>query len=75
MAIGAKNKANCKIGLSTTSLEGPKGDGNKKVSTVCFGIAINDKVYTYTHIFKNISRTYIRKNSVKFILKRLNELL
>lgn len=76
MAIGAKNKANCEVGLSTTGLAGPKGgDKENPVGTVCFGIAVNDKVYTYRYVFKNISRQYIRKASVNYILKRLLEIL
>ena len=75
VAIGAKNRANANVGLSTTGLAGPNGDGVLKVGTVCFGIAINDKVYTYTKIFTNFGRSYIRKASVKFILNKLNELI
>lgn len=76
MAVGAKKKANCEVGLSTTGLAGPKGgDKERPVGTVCFGIAINDKVYTYRHVFKNISRGYIRKASVNYILKRLLDVL
>ena len=76
MAIGAKMRANCEVGLSTTGLAGPLG-GSKElpVGTVCFGIAIKDKVYTYKHVFKNRSRQYIRSASVKFILKKVLEVL
>lgn len=74
MAIGAKNSAKCEVGLSTTGIAGPSGEDEKRpVGTICFGIAINDDVYTYTHIFKNVSRQYIRKESVNFILNKLNE--
>ena len=76
MAIGAKERAKCEIGLSTTGLAGPDGgDEQRPVGTVCFGIAIKDKVYTYKHLFKNVSRRYIRNASVTFILKKLDELL
>lgn len=76
MAEGAKNRANAQVGLSTSGIAGPKGGTpSKVVGTVCFGIAINDKTYTYTHIFKNISRQYIRRSSVKFILRKVLELL
>ena len=76
MAEGAKQKANCQVGLSTTGLAGP-GGGTKElpVGTVCFGIAIKNDVFTYKQKFRNISRTYIRKKSVKFILKKLNKIL
>ena len=76
MAEGAKNRANAQVGLSTSGIAGPKGGTpSKVVGTVCFGIAINDKTYTYTHVFKNISRQYIRRSSVKFILRKVLELL
>lgn len=76
MAEGTKSRANADVGLATSGIAGPKGGTpTKVVGTVCFGIAIKDKTYTYTHVFKNISRQYIRNQSVKFILKRLLELL
>ena len=76
MAIGARNRAKCQVGLSTTGVAGPKGgDEERPVGTICFGIAIGNEVYTYRHVFKNISRQYIRKKGVKFILNRLDELL
>ena len=76
MAVGVMKRSKSDVGLSTTGVAGPNG-GSKfiPVGTVCFGIAIKDKVYTYKHIFKNISRQYIRKASVNFILKKLEELL
>ena len=76
MAEGAAKKAKANVGLSTTGLAGPKGGSEElPVGTVCFGITINDKTYAYRHVFKNISRQYIRKASVNFVLKRLLELL
>ncbi len=76
MAIGAMNRAKSEVGLSTTGLAGP-GGGSKElpVGTVCFGISIKDKVYTYTKVFKNKSRQGVRKASVKFILGKLEEIL
>ena len=76
MAIGAASKAKCKVGLSTTGLAGPKGEENGKVvGTVCFGIYVDGKVYTYMKVFPNISREYIRNESVNFILEKLIEVL
>ncbi|MBE7074523.1 MAG: CinA family protein [Clostridiales bacterium] len=76
MALGAAKHARAQIGLSTTGLAGPGGGTKERpVGTVCFGISINGDVYTFTHIFKNISRQYIRKASVKFILKKFVEIL
>ena len=76
MAVGAKDSAGCEVGLATTGIAGPKG-GTKEipVGTVCFGIVVKDKVYTYTNVFKNRSRQGVRKASVNFILNKLNELL
>ena len=75
MAKGVKEKSKANIGLATSGLAGPKGDGILPVGTVCFAIVINDRTYTYKHLFKNISRQYIRKASVKFILYKLLNLL
>ena len=76
MAEGAAKRANVNVGLSTSGIAGPNGGTKEKVvGTVCFGISINGKTTTYTHVFKNISRQYIRKASVKFILKRLLDIL
>lgn len=76
MAIGAMSKAKSEVGLSTTGLAGPGGGSEKlPVGTVCFGISIKDKVYTYTKVFKNKSRQGVRKASVKFILEKLEEIL
>ena len=74
MAEGAKKITNANVGLSTTGLAGPKGDGILPVGMVCFGISIEDKTYTYTHIFKG-PRQCVRKSSVKFILNKLLERL
>ena len=76
MAEGAARRAKCKVGLSTTGVAGPKGGTEKiPVGTVCFGIYIDGKTTTYRHVFKNISRQYVRNAAVKFILKRLEEQL
>lgn len=75
MALGAKKRASSQVGLSTTGLAGPSGDGIHEVGTVCFGIVINDKVHTFTKIYRNKSRMKIRKLGVSFILNKLLELL
>ena len=75
MALGAKKRASSQVGLSTTGLAGPSGDGIHEVGTVCFGIVINDKVHTFTQIYRNKSRMKIRKLGVSFILNKLLELL
>lgn len=76
MAEGAAKKANCKVGLSTTGVAGPKGGTESiPVGTVCFGICVDGKVTTYRHVFKSFSRQYVRKAAVKFVLEKLEELL
>ena len=76
MAQGAKQHAAANVGLATSGIAGPTGGTKTKpVGMVCFGICVQDKTYTFTHIFKNISRTYIRKQAVKYILKKLLEIL
>ena len=73
MALGATKHAQSQVGLSTTGFAGPGGgEENKPVGTVCFGINIEKQVYAYTHKFKNISRQYIRKASIIFILKKIS---
>jgi len=76
MAEGAAKKAKVEVGLSTTGIAGPNG-GTKEipVGTVCFGISINNKVYTYRNVFENMSRQEVRAVSVDFILEKLENLL
>ena len=76
MAKGAMEKSKCEVGLSTTGIAGPGGGSEDiPVGTVCFGIAIKNKVYTYKEVFRKKSRQGVRKSSVKFILNKLNEIL
>lgn len=76
MARGVALKSKANIGLSTSGIAGPTGGTiTKPVGMVCFGIYINGKEYTYTNVFENISRSYIRNASVVFILEKLYEIL
>lgn len=76
MAVGVKNKAKSNIGLSVTGLAGPSGGTlDKPVGTVCFGIAIENEIYSYTQQFGNIGRTNVRVKSVEFIIDKLIEIL
>lgn len=76
MAEGARLRARANIGLATSGIAGPTGGTkDKPVGMVCFGISVNGEIYSYTNIFKNISRQYIRNSSVNFILKKLLEIL
>jgi PncC family amidohydrolase len=76
MAFGAAKSAKAEIGVGITGIAGPMGGTDKKpVGTVCFGIQILDKSYTYTEYFKDKVRNDVRDSSVDFILKKLLELL
>ena len=76
MAEGARKRANANIGLSTSGIAGPTGGTKQKpVGMVCFGISIDGKIYTFTHIFKNVSREYIRKSSVNYAIAKANKLI
>lgn len=74
MALGVKQKSVSNIGVGITGLAGPSGGSlDKPVGMVCFGIAINDNVYTYTKQFGNIGRTNVRKEATSFITQKLIE--
>lgn len=76
MASGAAKTANSEIGVGITGIAGPLGGSETKpVGMVCFGIQINDRIYSYTEHFKNKSRNNVRNSSVEFVLKKLIELL
>src|SRR5689334_20437134 len=52
MALGVAQAADAEIGVGITGIAGPMGGTAKKpVGTVCFGIQIHDKSYTYTEYF------------------------
>ena len=76
MAIGALKEANAQVSLVTSGIAGPGGGSAKKpVGMVCFGIAIKDKVYTYTKQFGAIGRNAVREEAVDFILAEAIRLL
>lgn len=76
MAQGLQKISGAEVALSTSGIAGPSGGTPKKpVGMVCFGIAIKDKVYTYTKYFGNIGRQEVRGAAVSFILNTLNDLL
>jgi PncC family amidohydrolase len=76
MAFGVAQATDAEIGVGITGIAGPMGGTEKKpVGTVCFGIQIHDKSYTYTEYFQDKSRNDVRDSSVEFVLKKVLELL
>lgn len=69
MALAGKKFFNVDYCVSFTGNAGPSTMENKKVGLVY--MAINDKVYEKQFRFKN--RNWIRKKSVKFILKKIKK--
>ena len=75
MAIGVKETSKANVGVGITGLAGPAGGTPEiRVGTVCFGISINDAVYSYTNIFDG-SRNEVREKAVNFAIQKLLELL
>ena len=76
MANGVKSKALSNVGVGITGIAGPSGGTlEKPVGMVCFGIAIEDKTYTYTKQFGDIGRTNVRCKSTEFVIEKILELL
>ena len=75
MARGIAKTAGANIGVSVSGIAGPSGaTENKPVGMVCFGFSINGKIQVFTKYFKG-SRTKVRKQSTKFVINKLLELL
>ncbi|MCK4551460.1 MAG: CinA family protein [Tenericutes bacterium] len=71
MARKTKILTNSDIVISTTGEAGPNLDNESIViGTVCFGLIVNDKEYTYKQIFTG-DREGIINNSVLYILNNL----
>ena len=76
MANGVKSKASSNVGVGVTGIAGPSGGTlDKPIGMVCFGIAINDKTYTYTQQFGDIGRTNVRCKATEFVIEKILELL
>ncbi len=68
MALKSLNKAHSNVSISSTGVAGPTGGSDKTpVGTVCFGVCINENVYTTTKIFKG-SRNEVRKAASKYAI-------
>ena len=75
MAIGIAKQTHANVGVAFSGIAGPGGaTPTKRVGTVCFAFAINDKVTSYTKIFDG-DRMEVRKSSVDFAINTLLDLL
>ncbi len=76
MAKGIAKLASSEVGVATSGIAGPGGGTEfKPVGMVCFGLYIDNKIYTYTKYFSNLSRNDVRKAAVEFILNKLFEII
>ncbi|MBQ8952137.1 MAG: CinA family protein [Eubacterium sp.] len=76
MAQGVAAETGSQVGVGITGIAGPTGGvPGKPVGTVCFGIAVNGKVYTWRQEFGDLGRNVVRDVSVNFCYDRLVELL
>lgn len=73
MAVGARERAEAALAVSTTGIAGPGGGSSAKpVGTVWFGLASAHGVTTSTKIFAG-DRDAIRQQAVTFALALLQE--
>ena len=71
MARRTKQLTKSNVVISTTGEAGPVvNDNNVNIGTVCFGLIINDKEYTYLEKFSG-DRLDIIDDSSKFIINKL----
>lgn len=74
MAVGGKEKLNVDICVSFTGNAGPTVLDNKKVGEVYMGIAFNDKIDVFHHIFTG-DRNEIRNCAVQFACEKILQML
>ncbi len=76
MALGVAKKAKANVGVGISGIAGPTGaTATKPIGMVCFGIAINGKLHTYTEYFGNQGRNVVRALAVDYIFESLISLL
>ena len=76
MARGAAENAGAQVGVGITGYAGPSGgDKFAPKGTVCFGFFINGEEHTERIFIADKTRNMIREFSVRFAIKKLNELL
>lgn len=71
MAAGALKNSRAGIALSVTGIAGPDGgSAEKPVGLVWFGMALSGKpVVTEKRVFENFGRDFIRRETVRHVLK------
>lgn len=77
MARGIQKFAKAEVGCGVTGYAGPGGKDDKEVGTVCFAIAIKDKVVTKKHFFlteRNILREKVTMLIYYHLYKELREI-
>lgn len=74
MAVGGKEKLNVDICVSFTGNAGPTVLDNKKVGEVYMGIAFDDKINVFHHIFIG-DRNEIRNFAVQFACEKILQML
>jgi len=75
MAMGARQKSGCDIGISTTGIAGPTGGSDEKpVGTLWCAISCGDTTESY-HFYRNINRKANKIIFSQFIFKKLLEKL
>ena len=76
MVKGLHTLTNSEVCVSISGIAGPTGGTETKpVGMVCFGLKINDDIYTFTSYFGDLGRNVVREKSVEFIFSKIIELL
>lgn len=76
MVKGLYTLTNSEVCVSISGIAGPSGGTETKpVGMVCFGLKINDDIYTFTSYFGDLGRNVVREKSVEFIFSKIIELL
>lgn len=76
MVKGLYTLTNSEVCVSISGIAGPSGGTETKpVGMVCFGLKINDDIYTFTSYFGDLGRNVVREKSVEFIFSKIVELL
>lgn len=76
MAEGIVKTTNAQIGVSITGFAGPSGGSiDKPVGTVCFGFCIQEKTFTKTIYFQQMSRNEVRESATTYVWDTLISIL